>query len=59
MQLRGGLLHCVAGAELRHLAHEAQMRCAHGRLDFVGTVAGDHHDAVRPQSAHGAQDVLQ
>jgi hypothetical protein len=49
----------VAGAELGHLAHELQVRCADCRFDLLGAVAGDDHAAVCPQAGGGLQNMLQ
>jgi hypothetical protein len=43
------LLHGVAGAQLRHLAHEARAAGGDRGLDRVGAMAGDDQGAVRPQ----------
>jgi hypothetical protein len=49
----------MAGAELRHLAHEPQARRGDGRLDLLGAMARDGDDPIRPQRGGGLQNMLQ
>ena len=54
-----GLLHGVAGAELRLLAHEGQARRSGGVLDLGGAVPGDDDRARSPEAGGGVENVLQ
>ena len=49
----------MAGAELRHLPHEAQPGRTHGRLDLLGAVSRDRDDGVGLQLCSGVQNMLQ
>ena len=58
VQLRHGLLHRVAGAQLRLLAHEGEAGAGEGGLDLRGAVAGDRHGAIGLQRRGGVDDML-
>ena len=58
-QQRRGLLHGMAGAQLRLLAREAGAARRHRGLHFGGAMAGDHRDLRCPQAAYGIEDMLQ
>ncbi|MPM42586.1 hypothetical protein SDC9_89252 [bioreactor metagenome] len=66
-QLGHGLLHRMAGAELRLLAHELrvelsvrrQLECAAGRFHLVGTVPRHHHHAARRKALRLRHHMLQ
>ena len=62
LQRRHRLLHRVAGAELRHLAHALRVGQAAGSdrgFHRLGAVAGDDHRVRRPQPGGGIQNMLQ
>jgi hypothetical protein len=59
VQLRQRLLHRVAGAELRHLAREGEMRRGDGAFDFLRALAVITTMPSALQFAGGLQDVLQ
>jgi hypothetical protein len=54
-----GLLHRVAGAQLRHLPHEHQVRGLGAGFHLVGAVAGHGDDPVGPQLRGGVEHVMQ
>ena len=59
MEPRRRLLHRVAGAELWHLAHVAQVRRRYGRLDLLGAMARDRNNAICAERGGGLQNMLQ
>jgi hypothetical protein len=54
-----GLLHRVAGAQLRHLAHEDRPAGRGRGFDLFGPVAGDHHGAIGTHACSRVQNMLQ
>ena len=55
---RPKVLHRVAGAQLRFLAHEGEAGAGEGGLDLRGAVAGDRHGAIGLQRRGGVDDML-
>jgi hypothetical protein len=59
VQRRHGLLHGVAGAQLRHLAHKHRTAGGGGGFNLVRAVAGDDDGAVCTHADSGIQNMLQ
>ena len=59
VQQRRRLLHRVAGAQLRHLACEAQPGRADCCFDFIGTMTGDDDGALCAETGDRLHHVLQ